>query len=147
MEEIKQNSDFKKLADGRWFLLTGILSAIFFIFFGIYELLFKSPLASWAQGIFQSVLKTSPQSLAQVPGQIANSESLFQKSIGDWLGLVPGSLGQIWDVVISPLGAFFGLLLVLLAFAFSRKNLNVVLLETISSSALIAKNKGNCAQV
>lgn len=135
----------KKQSDGRWFLLTSILSLIFFVLFGIYELLFKSPLASWAQGIWQSTLKASPQSLTDLPAQIINSESLMQKTIGDWLGFLPGTFGEIWAIISSPAGAVIGIVLVFLAmvirlvgrfFFRSRPNFNKLILKIVSWATL-----------
>lgn len=126
---------------GGLFVLASILSVMFFILFGIYELLFQSPLATWFQGVWQSVMKTSPQSLVQIPNQIVASESVMQKTVGDWLGLIPGSFGQIWAIIFSPLGAVAGLLLVFLAFVVrlggrfifrGQANNSVVLVKIVS---------------
>lgn len=110
------NKELKSKSDGLAFFIFGVCSSIFFVLFGIYELLFRSPLSSWAASIWQSIAKTSPQTLIEFPNQIAGTESFMQKNIGDWLGLVPGSLGQVWAIIISPVGAVIGLILVLVAF-------------------------------
>lgn len=98
-----------------FFFLMSFFSGLFFVLFGIYELLFKSPLASWIQGILQSILKTSPQSLVNLPNQITGSEAIMQKTVGDWLSFVPGSFSQIWAIIFSPSGAIIGILLVIFA--------------------------------
>ena len=110
------NKELKPRSDGFSFFVFGVCSAIFFIGFGIYEVLFRSPLASWTKSVWQSIAKTSPQTLIELPNQIAGTDSFMQKNISDWLGLVPGSLGQVWAIIISPIGAVIGLILVLVAF-------------------------------
>lgn len=135
-EEILNRKKIK--SDGIWFLLASILSGIFFILFGIYELVFKSPLSSWFQGIWQSTLKASPQSLAELPNQIINTESLMQKTIGDWLGFVPGTFGQIWAIISSPAGAIAGLLLIILA-VFIRLGSRFLFSQSVNIKKITAK--------
>ncbi|MEI6581140.1 MAG: hypothetical protein WCO07_03150 [bacterium] len=110
-----QSNNSTKRNNNRLFFFLSLLSALFFVFFGVFELLFRSPLSSWFSGVWQTVLKVSPQSLVNLPNQITGSETLMQKTVADLLAFAPGSFDQIWAIISSPIGAVVGILLVFLA--------------------------------
>jgi len=62
------------------FALLAVGAIIFFVVFGLYELLFNSPIAEWVAKSWSSIMNASPQTVMALPKQIPAQDVLMQKT-------------------------------------------------------------------
>ena len=111
------HSNLKAIKSGAPFALLSIFAIMFFVVLGLYEILFNSPLSDWIAKSWGSITNTSPQTIVNIPKQIPTGDNLMQKTVGDWLGVVPSFFEQIVSFISAPLTSILGIIIVFVAIA------------------------------
>lgn len=94
------------------FLAVAVGLVVVFLFGGLYELLFTTPLQKWFISSLNTILNTSPQQIANVSAHIPQN-TLMQKTLGDYLRFVPNVWTPLISIVTAPIDVLLGIFVVI----------------------------------